>query len=102
MSHRNHVEARSNRIPATQYVSETHDHKPDAPGRGILVTEFGRFNRAAVITRAQHHHRNGPMEWGAALSRAYREASEELRLRFGRHTTIAASTRSPSTVLGAG
>lgn len=30
--HRNHVEARSSRKPARQYVSETHDHKPDAPG----------------------------------------------------------------------
>lgn len=29
--HRNHVEARSSRVPARQYVSETHDHKPDAP-----------------------------------------------------------------------
>lgn len=100
MAHRNHVEARSNRIPATQYVSETHDHKPDAPWRGVLVTEFGRYNRAAVIACAQNYHRNGPMEWGAALSRAYREASDELRLRFGRHSTIAISA--PSTVLGAG
>ncbi len=29
--YRNHVEARSSRKPARQYVSETHDHKPDAP-----------------------------------------------------------------------
>lgn len=29
--HRNHVEARSSRRPARQFVSETHDHKPDAP-----------------------------------------------------------------------
>lgn len=34
--HRNHVEARSSRVPARQFVSETHDHKPtvgeqDAP-----------------------------------------------------------------------
>lgn len=29
----NHVEARSSREPARQYVSETHDHKPDAPTR---------------------------------------------------------------------
>lgn len=29
--HKNHVEARSYRIVARQYVSETHDHKPDAP-----------------------------------------------------------------------
>lgn len=28
--HRNHVEARSSRKPARQFVSETHDHKPDA------------------------------------------------------------------------
>lgn len=31
--HRNHVELRSSRRPARQYVSETHDHKPDAPRR---------------------------------------------------------------------
>lgn len=29
--HRNHVEERSSRKPARQYVSETHDHKPNAP-----------------------------------------------------------------------
>lgn len=28
---RSHVEARASRIPARQFVSETHDHKPDAP-----------------------------------------------------------------------
>ena len=31
--HRNHVEARSTRAPARQYVAESHDHKPDAPSR---------------------------------------------------------------------
>lgn len=30
--YRNHVERRSSREPARQFVSETHDHKPDAPG----------------------------------------------------------------------
>jgi hypothetical protein len=35
--HRNHVEARSSRIPARQFVSETHDHKPDAPSRMVLL-----------------------------------------------------------------
>lgn len=29
--HMNHVERRASRRPARQYVSETHDHKPDAP-----------------------------------------------------------------------
>lgn len=33
--HRNHVEARSSRAPARQFVSETHDHKPDAPTRNV-------------------------------------------------------------------
>lgn len=28
--YRNHVEARSSRAPARQFVSETHDHKPNA------------------------------------------------------------------------
>jgi len=31
--HRNHVEARSSRAPARQYVAESHDHKADAPSR---------------------------------------------------------------------
>lgn len=31
--HMNHVEARSNKRPARQYVSESHDHKPDAPSQ---------------------------------------------------------------------
>jgi hypothetical protein len=35
--HRNHVEARSSRKPARQFVSETHDHKPDAPSRMVLL-----------------------------------------------------------------
>jgi len=29
-----HVEARASHAPARQYVSETHDHKPDAKGDG--------------------------------------------------------------------
>jgi len=32
---RSHVEARANRAPARQFVSETHDHKPDAPTRNV-------------------------------------------------------------------
>ena len=35
--HRNHVEARSSRAPARQYVAESHDHKPDAPSRMVLL-----------------------------------------------------------------
>ena len=31
--YRNHVEARSSRAPARQYVAESHDHKADAPSR---------------------------------------------------------------------
>lgn len=30
---RSHVEARSRTYAPRQYVSETHDHKPDAPAR---------------------------------------------------------------------
>jgi hypothetical protein len=35
--YRNHVEARSSRKPVRQYVSETHDHKPDAPIRTAVL-----------------------------------------------------------------
>lgn len=39
--HRNHVEARANREPARQYVSESHDHKPDVqPVDFFLGTSF--------------------------------------------------------------
>lgn len=37
--HRNHVEARSRKYAARQYVSETHDHKPDAPVKEPAETE---------------------------------------------------------------
>lgn len=53
-----------------------------------LVTEFGRYDRAAVTSRAQEIYRAGLMEWGAARARAYREASAELRERFNRTTTV--------------
>lgn len=53
-----------------------------------LCTDFGRYDRAAVIERAKLHHRE--MEWAAALGKAYREASTELRERFNRHTTVPA------------
>lgn len=33
--HRNHVESRSSRTPARQYVAESHDHKADAPKRPV-------------------------------------------------------------------
>lgn len=52
-----------------------------------LITEYGRRDRAAVIARAKEHHQF--MEWGAAVLKANREASDELRARFNRHTTIA-------------
>ena len=35
--HRNHVESRSSRIAARQFVSETHDHKRDAPIRTTVL-----------------------------------------------------------------
>lgn len=54
-----------------------------------LVTEFGRRDRAAIIARAKEHHRF--MEWGAAVLKAQREASAELRERFNRQTTVPSS-----------
>lgn len=51
-----------------------------------LVTEFGRYDRAAVVARARELHPQ--MEWGAAMAKSYREASVELRERFNRHTTV--------------
>jgi len=38
--HRNHVEARSSRRPARQFVSETHDHKADAPAPFFVGTFY--------------------------------------------------------------
>lgn len=52
-----------------------------------LITEFGRRDRAAIITRAQEYHRKG-MEWSAALAWSNREASKELLSRFNRHSTV--------------
>lgn len=51
-----------------------------------LITEFGRRDRAAIIARAKEHHRL--MEWGAAVIKAQREASDELRAKFNRSTTM--------------
>lgn len=65
--HRNHVEARSSRAPARQYVAESHDHKADAPvspakakevlamsrdeillGRNVIRTKFNRHEDAVT------------------------------------------------------
>jgi hypothetical protein len=46
-----------------------------------LVTELGRYDRAAIVARAQEIYRGGAPGWGAAMSAAYREASEELAAR---------------------
>ena len=40
---RSHVEERSRRYAARQYVSETHDHKPDAPARREDLTQQDTF-----------------------------------------------------------
>lgn len=54
-----------------------------------LITDYGRRDRAAVIARAKELHAR--MEWGAAVTQANREASEELRARFNRHVTVGAA-----------
>lgn len=55
-----------------------------------LTTEFGRYDRAAVQARAREISKaRGPMEWGEALTLAYREASDELRARFNPAPVIA-------------
>lgn len=51
-----------------------------------LISEFGRRDRAAVIARAKELHAR--MGWDAAMAQAHREASDELRARFNRHTTV--------------
>lgn len=53
-----------------------------------LITEYGRRDRAAVIARAKELHQR--MEWGAAVKQAHREASDELRERFNRVSTVPA------------
>lgn len=55
---RNHVEARSSRRPARQYVSETHDHKPNAPERSpILLLEQIRRLTDHIATLPDRSHR---------------------------------------------
>lgn len=55
-----------------------------------LVSEFGRYDRAAVQGRAREiRAQRGPMEWGEALTLAYREASDELRARFNPPSVMA-------------
>lgn len=56
-----------------------------------LITEGGSFDRAAVTARAKEIYRAGNTVWGAARKRAYDEARDELRARFGRVSTIAIS-----------
>ncbi len=50
----------------------------------ILITEFGRIDRAAVTARAQeiYYASGAQMAWGDARGQAYREASHQLRAQF--------------------
>jgi hypothetical protein len=47
--HRNQVEARSSRVPVRQFVSETHDHKPDAPVSASKVKETLAMSRDEIL-----------------------------------------------------
>lgn len=38
--YRNPVESRASKVPARQFVSDTHDHKPDAKSFGTPVVDF--------------------------------------------------------------
>ncbi len=68
----------------------------------ILITEFGRIDRAAVTARAQeiYYASGAQMKWGDARGQAYREAAHQLSV--VRRSMIAITSRTPSTVLGAG
>lgn len=55
--YRNHVEARAIRAPARQYVSDSHDHKPDAPVRTpvLLLNQIKRLtDQIAVLPDRSH------------------------------------------------
>lgn len=45
-----------------------------------LITEFGRYNRASIVERAEAIHETGA-PWSECMSTAYREASAELLAR---------------------
>lgn len=56
--YRHHIERRASRKPARQYVSDTHDHKPDAPlatdpavRRCLRFLRFGSIVRSAEVWR---------------------------------------------------
>lgn len=66
-----------------------------------LITPYGRRDRAAIVARARELHAR--MEWSAAMAHAHREASEELRARFNRVTSVPpVNVRKGNPILGAG
>lgn len=56
--YRHHIERRASRKPARQYVSESHDHKPDAPlctkpaiKRCLKLLRFSPITRSGDVWR---------------------------------------------------
>lgn len=58
--YRHHIERRASRLPARQYVSDSHDHKPDAPAalctepavkRCLKFLRFGAIVRSGEVWR---------------------------------------------------
>lgn len=68
--HRNHVEARSSREPARQYVAESHDHKPDAPSKPQIYLGLGYSKDIIIAARA------ALVDDGAKLEGACRRLNE--------------------------
>jgi len=58
----------------------------------ILITPFGRYDRASVIGRAKELCSDGA-PWKEALSQAYREASTQLRAYYSHRASKIAIKR---------
>lgn len=55
----------------------------------ILVTPYGRYDRASVVARAKKLQRREGKSWADAMSAAYREASDQLRAYYNRPSRVA-------------
>lgn len=87
--HRNHVELRAKKIAARQYVSETHDHKPDARRRPYytaldIARDFAGVSLDTFYrTREERHTRDGlPRPYQIRPMRFDRDSIDAWRTRY--------------------
>lgn len=78
--HRNHVEKRANRVPARQFVSDSHDHKPDVdsciPTAGQIYVGLG-WTKDIIVTDCQQMAEQSKVVFAAAgaLADAFQKQS---------------------------